>query len=236
MNRNIVHIQNNSILRQKILQNKLNQQRQQEIKDQLNKSKQINTFHQQKDPKLENLIIGTQRIKKNFSEQEFRQSLYKYKEQHHKDSEAFKDKKRYLTNKPYKAIHDINVFVKPIEKEDDLIVYKPSPNDKDKREIEKRITGIINDRKQHDMELRKLYVISKQREYQTRFNNEITKRYKLIPQTQKNQEQLKKDAYKYHEQCQKVLEEDRKNVDLIINELIDKPLFTLDDKKTIIID
>ena len=57
------------------------------------------------------------------------------------------------------------------------------------------------------------------KKYEQEFKNELNNRFINIHHN--NNMDLKKDSYKYHEQCQQELEKNKENIDLIINQLLD---------------
>lgn len=169
-------------------------------------------------------ILGVQKINK-MSSSDFNHKLNMYENRYRKETAELNQKSIY-TNTPYKPIHGNETFKKPVKTAEDLIIYKDDKVKNSNRLIEKRITETINDRKTYDFELSKTYNRNNYNNHKKSFVNEINNRFNT-PVNTANNEDFKKDSYKFHEQQQKEFERNRINVDQIINELVDinNPLF-----------
>jgi len=183
--------------------------------------KKINT-QQSSNNSIENLIIGTVSTNNNTIDKD----LYnKFKNRRDIDNKQFKDKTKYLQRIPYKAISDKKEFEKEIKNEQDLVISNVSNTRQNRVIIEKNIAKTINERKQFDLEQHNKYTTNKQNYYKKQFEDEINGRFNNVNISQSDSSELKKDSYKYHEKCQQELEKNRQNIDLIIDQLIDKPIF-----------
>ena len=164
---------------------------------------------------IEQLIIGTIPT----SNSHFDNTLYlKYKNRRDTDTSQFKDKSKYLQNIPYKAIHDNDKFNKQIRTADDLVLFHINKQT-NKKTIEKNIAQVINNRKKFDINRSREFTDANKKKYEQEFKNELNNRFINIHHN--NNMDLKKDSYKYHEQCQQELEKNKENIDLIINQLLD---------------
>lgn len=183
-----------------------------------NIKKQTNTSNNN----IENLIIGTV----STSNTTIDSNLYnKYKNRREIDNKQFKDKTKYLQNIPYKAISDKKEFEKEIKTKDDLIISRVNNTKHNRVIIEKNIAQTINDRKQFDLEQQNKFTTNKRTYYKKQFDDEINGRFNNVNISQNNSNNLKKDSYKFHEKCQRELEKNRQNVDLIIDQLIDNSMY-----------
>ena len=206
------NIYNNPIIKHRMVVIK-NQNQPTNIKKQINQKETNN---------IENLIIGT--VSTNNSTVD--PNIYKkFKNRREIDSQQFKDKSKYLQNIPYKAISDKKEFEKEIKTKDDLIISRISNTKQNQLSIERNISNAITERKRFDLEQQNKYTANKQNYYKKQFNDEINGRFNNVNISQNDSSDLKKDSYKYHEKCQQELEKNRQNIDLIIDQLIDQPLF-----------
>ncbi len=218
------NIYNNPIIKHRMVVIK-NQNNPTNIKKQINPSQQINKQQQttnQQSNNIENLIIGTVSTHNTSIDP----NLYnKFKNRREIDNKQFKDKSKYLQNIPYKAISDKKEFDKKINSSEDLIISHVTNTRQNRVTIEKNIAKTINDRKQFDLEQQCKFTSNKQVYYKKQFDDEINGRFNNVNISQNDSSDLKKDSYKYHEKCQQELEKNRQNVDLIIDQLIDNPMF-----------
>ena len=177
-----------------------------------------------KNDNINDAILGVQKINK-LSTSEFNQKLNMYENRYKKETNELTQKSIY-TNTPYKPIHGNEMFKKPIKTAEDLVIYKDDKIKNSNKLIEKRITQTINDRKSYDFELSKTYNRNNFNNHKKSFMNEINNRFTTAVNTSNN-EDFKKDSYKFHEQQQKEFEQNKINIDQIINELVDinNPLF-----------
>mgnify|MGYP004656868823 CR=1 FL=1 len=196
------YVHSNALIRKKMIIAKNNQQRN----------------NQAPNNNIENMILGTIETSNNTIDQ----NLYaRFKNRRDYDTLQFKDKSKYLQNIPYKTISDKSAFEKKINTEDDLVLNRVAKSSADTRVIEKRIAKTINERKQFDLEQRQEYTIDKKKKYEKEFADELNGRFNNICINQSDTKDLKKGSYKYHEKCQQELEKNQRNIDQIIDQLID---------------
>jgi hypothetical protein len=127
------------------------------------------------------------------------------------------------TNMPYKNILKNEDYTKTIKNEDDLIIYKVTNQDKDKKEFDNKFMEIKKNINEHNNELKKIYSSSEETLHKKKF--EYNHRYKDQKKYNPSSfNELKKD-YKEENLPQMV---DKEN---IINQLVSNGIFNDDELK-----
>lgn len=144
------------------------------------------------------------------------------------------------TNTPYKAITDKNVkfrgkmykqdFKKDIKKTDDLIIHKVTPLEKQRatKIIENDFADFLAKKKEHDDELEVIFALSEKGKHFKKFqyNHKFKYRLKFKPS---DHTKMKKSKFKLYEDEMKKLEQGRKNMDLILNGMIQSDIWSKDE-------
>lgn len=144
------------------------------------------------------------------------------------------------TNQPYKTILPEKEFKKEFKTQEDLIVYKTNPDDKNKAKLEANLKTFSNDMSQHKQELKAKYTADKKQEFTKEFEYNSVEKYS-IKYDQENFKDMKVNVIDYYKKEQQELEKDKQNVDSIIesmvaNDNLDKESSQHEQPKTEVID
>lgn len=141
-------------------------------------------------------------------------------------SRPIEAQKAYATrdNAPYKNITPVEYFKKKIEKPEDLIIHKATPDDKNVIALKKNMTAITNSRVIEDQQLKQTYNPSNYEQNQKKFLYNNTIRYN-VDYNQPGYINMKKDDINYYKQQQIEMDKDRQSVDNIIEDMVKIDIF-----------
>lgn len=181
----------------------------------------LNNINNTNNKDITNLITGQQIKDEHINEAQF-SSLVKRLEA----VRPIEINKAYekRNNAPYKNILPTEYFNKNIAKQEDLIIYKVSEEDKDKIQFKKKVNEIKNTRKIQNNELIQKYNEKDKGEFEKKFNYDNNMKYN-IEFNQPMYKTIKEDVNKFYINQQKELEKDKKSIDIIIENVINTSMY-----------
>lgn len=180
--------------------------------------------------KIRESVIEPEKIERNNKDIK---SKYHEAEMHYTDKAVKSELWDKRTNEPYKHIIKKPDHWKPIKTEKDLIVHKVTKLDKNIEQVEKELKQKEGEMEKHNSELKVIYSASQKNEHAKKFNYNHVYKYQRIADDSKAHTDMQKDAISYYKKQQQEQETDKKTKDSLIEEVINKGLFSADELKGI---
>ena len=143
------------------------------------------------------------------------------------------------TNQPYKNILknvDYTVFFEKKHQEDGinedaLIVHKVTDADKLQERLLKELKELTDMKEEHDNELKIIYSLSNRASHKEKFNYVHINKYEKIKYDPSDFNDMKKDKIELFKKEQQKIEKDKKKIDDIIENLVNKGMISEQDAK-----
>jgi hypothetical protein len=193
----------------------------------INKIKEINkidNYYEESD--LSNFILRPTKIKKE--QVNIKGMAQKRDDDQEVEYKDIKDNKK-MVNNPYKGIisKDDFDYTKNIKDEEDLVVYKPKEEDKNKKIFETKYKKFKKTKKKDDKEIKEIYSKSEKAKHKKDF--EYNQKYKYsakIDDDDGDGENLRTDRIEFYKKEQQKAENSKKKVDDIIIGLVESGIIS----------
>ena len=126
------------------------------------------------------------------------------------------------TNQPYKNIMKNEDYKKKFKVQDDLIVHKVTDADKLQEVLFNKLDELKNEIEMHDNKLKSIYSLSEKTKHLKKFDYDHVKKYERIKYDPAEYNDLKMDRMEILKREQKKMEGDKKKIDDVLNDLINK--------------
>jgi len=126
------------------------------------------------------------------------------------------------TNQPYKNIMKNEDYNKAFKNEKDLIVHKVTAADKIEKILLKELESLEGEIEKHDSELKSIYSLSEKTKHLKKFDYEHVVKYERIKYDPAEFIDMKMDRMDILKREQKKIEGNKKKIDEVFNDLINK--------------